>query len=354
MKNVSYLTKLRRLIKSLAVSFVFLFLGVAGSSFTIFSSGSSNEEVKKSGRDSELTDKNTFPSLVNAGLTDPDNFYAPLLNPKAKAFVLNFVQDNSDRLNKMKVWGKPYFDIFDGILAQHGLPKQLKYLSVVESSLVQRALSSAGAVGPWQIMATEARSLGLKVNSKVDERKNYYKSTHAAAKFMKELYGSFHDWLLVIAAYNCGPNRVQQAIRKSGSRDFWVLQKYLPLETRIHVKKYIGTHYTFEGSGGVTTMTAAEVDDYNVSVAALKAKTNLTEEELNRTMSVELKGKYNSSVLAKQVGLEHNEFIHLNPGFDKIMAKGSANTLRLPVDKMIIFDHKKQLILDESVKTLIN
>ncbi len=80
-----------------------------------------------------------------------------------------------------------------------------------------------------------------------DERTDYYKSTHAAAKYLRDLYTEFGDWLLVIAAYNGGPGNVYSAIRKSGSRNFWDLQYYLPAESRTHVKKFIGTHYVFEG-----------------------------------------------------------------------------------------------------------
>ena len=127
MKNVTSLTKLRRLIKSLAISFIFLILALVGSSFTN-SSNNITDELKKSGRDSTRTDKDAFPDLFSS---KSDNLYPGgyLLHPKAFQFVQSFVQSNSDRLNKMKVWGKPYLDIFDVILAQHGLPKELKYLA---------------------------------------------------------------------------------------------------------------------------------------------------------------------------------------------------------------------------------
>ncbi len=351
MKNVTSLTKLRRLTKTLVVSCLFLIFALAESSFTP-SSNSLTDELKKSVRDSTRSDKDDFPNLFSS---KSDNLYpgGHLLHPQAFQFVQHFVQSNSNRLNKMKVWGKPYLDIFDVILTQHGLPIELKYLSVVESSLYQRALSPVGAGGPWQIMPSEARRLGLTVNGKVDDRRNYYKSTHAAAKFMKELYGSFQDWLLVIAAYNCGPGRLRQAIRKSGSRDFWVLQKYLPLETRNHVKNFIGTHYVFEGTGGLTTMTALQIANYQVNLAGLKPISGLNEEELNKTMSVTVSGKYVSSVLSKTIGLDVTTFNKLNPGFDKLISTGKPTSLRLPVDKMMVFENKKRSILEESVNLIL-
>lgn len=351
MKNVTSLTKLRRLIKTLAVSFIFLILALVGSSFINLSNGTT-DELKKSGRDSSRTEKDGFPDLFSSKSTNiyPGGFS---LHPKAFLFVQNFVQSNSNRLNKMKVWGKPYLDIFEDILIQHGLPAELKYLSVVESSLNQRALSPVGAGGPWQLMPVEARRLGLTVNSRVDERKNYYKSTHAAAKMMKELYSNFKDYLLVIAAYNCGPGRLQQAIRKSGSRDFWILQKYLPLETRNHVKNFIGTHYVFEGTGGLTTMTSSQIANYSVNIAGLKPVSSVNDEETNKTMSVSISGKYVGSVLSKIVGLDVSTFNELNPGFDKLISIGKPTNLRLPVDKMMVFENKKRAILEESVSSIL-
>ncbi len=82
----------------------------------------------------------------------------------------------------MKDWGRPYFTLIDGILSKYGLPKELKYLAVIESDLKPKSTSWAGAVGPWQLMPGTARLLGLKVSHKYDERTNYYKSTQAAAR----------------------------------------------------------------------------------------------------------------------------------------------------------------------------
>jgi membrane-bound lytic murein transglycosylase D len=101
-------------------------------------------------------------------------------------------------------------------------------------------------------MPGTAHELGLKVNHRADDRTNYYKSTTAAAKYLRDLHREFGDWLLVLAAYNGGPRPVYRAIRKAHSRSFWVLQKYLPAESRGHVKKFIATAYYFEGkSAGV-------------------------------------------------------------------------------------------------------
>jgi len=145
------------------------------------------------------------------------------LNPMAVSFVQDYMADHAARLTKMKSWGKPYFDMMDGVLAQYGLPAELKYLAVIESQLKPYAVSWAGAVGPWQFMPGTARLLGLRVTKREDERTNFTKSTRAAAKYLADLYSQYDDWLLVIAAYNGGPGAVDKAIRRSGSRNFWEL-----------------------------------------------------------------------------------------------------------------------------------
>jgi membrane-bound lytic murein transglycosylase D len=350
MKNVKLPVKLRRLIKSLAVSFLILSLGIVVTAFK--AEATDTEKGKASQAES---DKNGFKSLFSASTFDPTKPYVTQLNPKAVPFVQAYIQQRGNELERMKIWGKPYFDMYDGILSQYGLPKELKYLSVIESQLVSNIVSVAGAKGPWQIMADEAHRMGLRIAGRVDERTNYFKSTHAAAKILKELHSQFHDWLLVIAAYNCGAGRMRQAIRKSGSRNFWDLQAYLPLETRNHVKKFIGTHYIFEGSGGLTTMTASEVNDFNVNALALQAsQVASTQNEIANTGNIEVSGKYNSLILARHVGMDIIAFNKLNPNFDKLLALGNKYNLRLPTEKITVFSAKKNDILNESVQFMIS
>ncbi|MEJ0105686.1 MAG: lytic transglycosylase domain-containing protein [Bacteroidota bacterium] len=184
------------------------------------------------------------------------------LNNRAMKFAASYIKENTEALEKAKERGKGCFEMMDSVFTKYELPVELKYLAVVESELKPTALSHVGAAGPWQLMPATARLLGLKVTHKYDERKYFTKSTVAAAKYIKDLYGEFGDWLLVIAAYNGGPAPVYKAIRKSGSRNFWKLQAFLPAETRGHVKRFISTHYFFEGQGGVTTLTKTEMNNY--------------------------------------------------------------------------------------------
>ncbi|TAL45731.1 MAG: lytic transglycosylase domain-containing protein, partial [Chitinophagaceae bacterium] len=241
------------------------------------------------------------------------------LNPRAVSFVQDYIDRHGDGLKKLKDWGRPYFDMMDAILTQHGLPKELKYLAVIESYLKTYAVSWAGAVGPWQFMPATARRMGLRVSNYVDERTDYFKSTHAAAKHLAELYGLYSDWLLVIAAYNGGPGVVDKAIRRSGSSDFWTLQYYLPAESRDHVKKFIATHYIMEGEGGITTLTKDETRDLGLASSVNPAEKNLSTEELNNSKVQSVSGKYNSLVITKHITFDILQFNRYNPDFDKLL-----------------------------------
>jgi membrane-bound lytic murein transglycosylase D len=194
------------------------------------------------------------------------------LNKNAVKFVHNYIKKNNDELVKIKQRSKSPFKTMDVVFRKYGLPVELKYLAVIESELKSTAVSRVGAVGPWQLMPVTAKILGLKVTPANDERKQFNKSTKAAALYLRDLYTEFGDWLLVMAAYNCGPGPVYTAIHKSGSRNFWNLQAYLPGESREHVKKFIATHYYFEGNGSATTLTKAENIKYNKMLMAASVK----------------------------------------------------------------------------------
>lgn len=270
------------------------------------------------------------------------------LNPMAVSFVESYIAKYGKGLRDMKKWAKPYFDMIDVILTQHGLPKELKYLAVIESGLRYNAISWAGAVGPWAFMPAAARQYGLIVLNGYDERLDYYKSTHAAARMLTSLYLKYQDWLLVIAAYNCGPGNVDKAIRRSGSRDFWKLQYHLPTESMNHVKKFISTHYIFEGEGGITTVTREETKEL-----ILNNSSTLKEEELKNSTTYKITGRFNSAVLIKYIDMEPIVFNRYNPGFDDSIALNGTYELRLPTQQMNLFISKRYQILDESLQLLL-
>lgn len=137
-----------------------------------------------------------------------------------------------------------YFPMIEDIFDSYGIPAELKYMAVIESALNPNAVSRVGATGLWQFMYSTGRAYGLTINSVVDERRDPVKATHAAARYMKDLYGIYKDWILVIAAYNCGPGNVNKAIRRSGNkRDYWEIYYRLPRETRGYIPGYVAATY---------------------------------------------------------------------------------------------------------------
>lgn len=306
-------------------------------------------------RDSSATNAEAidygFKNLFATDSYNPTQPYETQLNPQAIPFVEEYITRCGPGLEKMKGWAQPYFNLMDNILLSNGIPKEMKYLAVIESNLKPYATSWVGAVGPWQFMPATGRNMGLLINAYTDERTNYYKSTQAAARYLKELYGQLGDWLLVIAAYNGGPGRVFSAMRKSGSNNFWELQNYLPLESRNHVKKFIATHYIMEGHGGLTTSTTAEWNAQQLQV--LNSGTQMLVQPLAQDIvsakEQKVQGKYNAVVLAKNLGMDIIQFNRLNPGFDAQVDEQAGFTLRLPEDKMLQFNANKYIILHECI-----
>lgn len=281
--------------------------------------------------------------------------YSSQVNPNAESYMQDYLKAHTNSLTQMKGWGQPYFNLIDNIFSQYGLPKELKYLAVIESNLNTRATSWVGAGGPWQFMPYTARDYGLVVNNVLDERRDYYKSTHAAARYLLTLYSQMKDWLLVIAAYNGGPGRVYSAIKQSGSRNFWNLQYYLPVESRNHVKKFIATHYIMEGTGGVTTaVNNTGMYDMRGGANSFDTKPNLTEQELEAATTQSITGKYNSLIISKNLLMDIGSFNRYNPDFDYMMSVNGNYDLRLPADKMQLFLANKYVILNECVQLLLS
>lgn len=281
--------------------------------------------------------------------------YSAQVNPNAESYMQDYLKVHTKSLIQMKGWGQPYFTLIDNILSQYGLPRELKYLAVIESNLSTRATSWVGAGGPWQFMPYTAREYGLVVNNVLDERRDYYKSTHAAARYLLTLYSQMKDWLLVIAAYNGGPGRVYSAIKKSGSRNFWSLQYNLPTESRNHVKKFIATHYIMEGTGGVTTTPNLSGNyDLRGGVNSYDVKPELSDEEKEFATTHSITGKFNALVISKNLAMDITTFNRYNPDFDNMMSINGNYDLRLPADKMQLFLANRYVILNESVQLLLN
>ena len=187
-----------------------------------------------------------------------------------------------------------YMPIFEEALETYGLPLELKYLPIIESALNPTAVSRVGATGLWQFMLATGKRYGLEVNSLVDDRRDPIKSSYAAANYLKDLYKVFGDWNLVIAAYNCGPDQINKAIRRAkGCKDYWQIYPYLPKETRGYVPafiaaNYIMTYYCEHNICPMTTRLPAKTDtvmvDRNVHLEQIAAVCNIDIEQL-RTLN---------------------------------------------------------------------
>ncbi len=145
-------------------------------------------------------------------------------------------------------WMREIFDKYD-------VPEELIYITIIESALNPLAVSPAGATGIWQFMYNTGKIYGLTTNTFVDDRRDPYKATDAAARHLRDLYNIFNDWGLAISAYNCGAGNVRKAIQRSGGKtDFWGVSDYLPRETQNYFPAFIGALYmmTYHNLYGIT------------------------------------------------------------------------------------------------------
>lgn len=243
------------------------------------------EPFDKTGYSSNLTNDSlskTFVSDSSVLTLDDDIQMVEIpevpLHPTMGVFIEDYSGSHDDLFEKIKQTKSNYFKTIDKIFTEYKIPIEMKYMAVVESKMKTNATSGVGAVGLWQFMPATAKMYGLKITSKYDERQHLWKSTVAAAKYLETLYGYFEDWLLVVAAYNGGPGTVFNAIKKSGSRNFWKLQYFLPKETRLHVKRFIATHYYFEGKGSLVTLGKSESDKYLSELEEFMSTANADEE----------------------------------------------------------------------------
>lgn len=220
-------------------------------------------------------------------------------NQYVQAYINMYTQRKRDLVSRMLGLQHVYFPIFEEELDRMGMPMELKYLSIVESALNPHARSRVGATGLWQFMYGTAKQYGLRVNSFVDERKDPYKATKAAVKYLKDAHNMFGDWLLAIASYNCGAGNVRKAIiRSGGKKNFWAIRPYLPRETSGYVPAFIAAAYTFEYASEHNlypvyvdfslTQDSLHIKQMDITLEEISGLTNTSLEELE-TMNPELK-----------------------------------------------------------------
>lgn len=203
--------------------------------------------------DTIITNDSELASLLPRSLYIIDNpnrvVYPDILKEhrsESKQYIASYVKSNRKYIALMFRRGAKYMPVAKHIFDKYDVPHEFQVLPALESNFVGHAVSPAGAVGYWQFMPQLAREYGLKIGGANDERKNFNKSTNAAARFIRDQLNIYHDPLLVVAAYNCGPGRVNYAIKNSGSDSFWDLKEYLPAETRKFVLRFLALNVVAE------------------------------------------------------------------------------------------------------------
>lgn len=255
--------------------------------------------------------------------------------------VQKFIDQYSGRLRRTVSYalgaGNFYIPIFEEALDYYGLPLELKYLPVIESALEPKAKSPAGAVGLWQFMLATGKRYDLKVNSLIDERQDPYKSSWAAARYLRDLYKIYRDWNLVIAAYNCGPTNVNKAIHRANSvRDYWTIYPYLPSETRGYVPAFIAANYIMN-----------YYCEHNI--CPMKTKLPIT------TDTVTIMRDLHMQQVAELCNVDVEAVQALNPQYRTQLIPGSSGpmTLRLPTETLNTFIDLKDSVYNYRVDELL-
>ncbi|MDN3585616.1 transglycosylase SLT domain-containing protein [Pedobacter aquatilis] len=211
-----------------------------------------------------------------------------------------------DMFGKMHGLSDYYFPIFEKALKDYNIPQEIKYLTIVESQMNPHAISRVGATGIWQFMFGTGKAYGLKMDNYVDERKDPIQASYAAAAYFRDAFEELGDWLLAIAAYNCGKGNVNRAIDKAGSRDFWEIRQFLPKETRNYVPAFIAAVYVMNYSGKhqITEMASNMI---------LKTDTM----QVNHFVSLQS--------IAKVLDMDEQALFALNPWYKKKIVNGMAD-----------------------------
>lgn len=251
-------------------------------------------------------------------------------NRVVRSYIEMYSVRRREQVAYMLTLGDYYFPLFEEMLDRHGLPLELKYLPVIESALNPVAVSRMGATGLWQFMLKTGQGYGLEVNSLVDERRDPYKSTEAAVRYLKDLYSIYGDWNLVIAAYNCGPGNVNKAIARSGGKqDYWEIYYRLPRETRGYVPAFIAANY---------------IMNYYAEHNICPMKPN----DFQALDTVHVNQEIHFGQISEILDIPVNELQRLNPQFKRDIVPGNYKpyALVLPTKKMIAFIDKKDEILN--------
>ncbi len=242
-------------------------------------------------------------------------------NSVVRSCLISYSERNSKEMARIIGLCGHYMPVFEEIFDKYGLPLELTSLAIIESRLNPKATSKAGAKGLWQFMFASAKAYGLEISSYVDERMDVYKSTDAAARYLRDAYREFRDWPLAVSAYNCGYGNVRKAIKLAGGKtDYWSIYPYLPQETRSYLPAMVAALYTlrYHNELGIVPTPCTIPDNID---------------------TVHIRGKLNLSQVSETIGTDIGTLRCLNPQFkhDIIPSNGKEYVLRLPEEDALAF-----------------
>ena len=261
--------------------------------------------------------------LINRIKNMTSNVVTPRFDNVVRSYINTYTVRNRERTEAMLGRTAMYFPLFEKYLKDYNLPHDLRYLSIVESALDPTAVSRSGAVGLWQFMPGTGKDYGLKISSVEDQRRDPHLSTNAALKYLQRLYNRFGSWELALAAYNGGPGRVNRAIRRGRSHNFWTIRKYLPRETRNYVPAFIAACYIMN-----------YYETHNLYP-------RYPEKDLQMTDRTLVYRQINFREIADITGVSEQTVARLNPSYlqKSVPARLNGCSIILPIAALAIFEN---------------
>ena len=315
----------------IVVRLVLLFLGV------LLVAGCAG--VQKEGRYSRISPKKFSPSKL------PKFDIPVVMNDRVAAWIDYFQGPGRRHFERYLARSGRYIPTMQGILREYGLPQDLVYLAMIESGFSYKAYSRAAAVGHWQFIKATGSRYGLSRNNWVDERRDFVDSTHAAARYLKDLYGIFGDWYLAMAAYNAGEGKILKAVRRNDTRDFWQLigrdRRFLKAETKDYVPKFLAAAIISKSPERFGFDNIVYDQEMEYETAKIDAQTDL-------------------AVIAKCAGADPQTIEDLNPellkgatppgtrDYDVRLPKGTASQFQIAYSK--IPDSEKIMVVRHTVR----
>lgn len=332
------MSKIKRITKrKIALIGVLMLLSVTNK-LAVAQNGAASGTHPDSKISTPAADRSAFnsPELLRARLARLQKTVPLRYNKNVHKRIKTLTTTHREHVQKMLERQPLYFPVFDEALNRYGLPSELKYLSVVESSLNPRAVSPVKAAGLWQFMPSVGASFGLQQDAYIDERLDPEKATLAATCYLKSLYNMFDSWELALAAYNAGPGRVRRAIRRAGNRTtFAAIAPHLPSETQAYVPAFVATVYVM-----------SHHHDYDI-YPHTPVPTALID-------TMQVTQPLNLSVLAAQLGVPLANLKKLNPAFkgNLVPAFVKTYTLRIPAEARLKLVSRRQAILDAATPNI--